>query len=786
MARNLECPFLRITPEAIVLPDSEFPEEQRFVDRLYRRLDELRAETEYLRAGYSRYNDNTPGGRVQADIAYAHHTATLTALTVAEDRLCFGKLDHLDGSGLHIGRMGIFDAGGDGEQLLMDWRAPSARPFYVATAAEPLGVARRRHLRIRRRRVEGVSEEYLDVRPETLRRLGVSAADVAGQQGPAGESALLEAITAPRTGRMADIVATIQSEQDAVIRADRSGVLVVQGGPGTGKTAVALHRTAYLLYTYREQLGSRGVLIVGPNRTFLRYISQVLPSLGENAVVLTTLGDLLPGIHATALDEPETAILKGRPAMATVIGNALLDRQRVPREPVTVHTEQGALLVEPAVLRLAQERAWGSRLPHNRARAVFVRTLVTALTRQVAARHTEGLGAAVPFTADDAVEVSASLRADEKLTAAVQSWWPVLSAERLVADLLSTPRRLRTAAPGLTDRQRDLLHRPSGAPWTVADIPLLDEAAELLGPIPTGLPIADDESDSRREYAEEVLDMLASEHPDAEAVGTGIRIGGPLSAEDLADLRERDVELTSTAERAASDREWTYGHVVVDEAQELSPMAWRALLRRCPARSMTVVGDIAQTGDPAGARSWSGVLRPHLKENWRLAELTVNYRTPAEISAVADRVLHRIDPALQPPVSVRTTGVQPWWRAVAAADRTAGIVAAVRAELAADAEEHLAVLVPAALQAEVRAAIRNELPELIAVDGDPDSELLSRVVVLTVGQAKGLEFDVVILVEPDLIESAGPRGLGDVYVALTRATQRLGVIHSGERPRIAG
>src|SRR5664279_261185 len=321
-------------------------EEQAQLTLLYRRLDALRRERVELRDRYVRHSDGTPGGRVERDVAYARHAAALQTLTAAEDRLCFGRIDHTDGESMHIGRMGIFDDSGDHRQLLMDWRAPSARPFYVATAAEPLGIRRRRYIQTRRRRVEAVTDDYLVL-------AGAADPGQASAAGLAGEAALLSAIRAPRTGRMSDIVATIQAEQDNIIRADRTGILVVQGGPGTGKTAVALHRAAFLLYTYREQLGQRGVLIIGPNPTFLRYIGQVLPSLGENAVVLSTIGDMFPGVTARAQEVPGTARVKGRPAMAAVIANAVLQRQAMPTDTVHVRFDGapgGRLRLPPELL----------------------------------------------------------------------------------------------------------------------------------------------------------------------------------------------------------------------------------------------------------------------------------------------------------------------------------------------------------------------------------------------------------------------------------------------------
>lgn len=730
----------------------------------------MRAEVSALRDSYSSRHDGTPGGRVQADIAYANHTATLTAMTVAEDRLCFGRLDMQDGELMHIGRMGIFDRGAHGRQLLMDWRAPSARPFYVATAAAPLGVLRRRHLKVRRRKVTDVSDEYLELRPELLGRLGRDAVRAAGRQGVAGESALLDALNAPRTGRMADIVETIQAEQDAIIRSDRSGVLVVQGGPGTGKTAVALHRTAYLLYTYRDQLINHGVLIIGPNRTFLEYIGQVLPSLGENAVVLSTLGDLFPGVRTAAVDSPEVAALKGRPRMAAVVADALLDRQRMPKVPLTFSSGQGPLVLDPQVMAKAQARAWGTRLPHNRARHYFLQVVLRDLTRQVADRHRQGLGGQIPFTSDDFADARAELVRDEAVRRALAPWWPLLTPQRLLTGLFASRKRLRLATGGFDEKSRALLFRPAGSPWTISDVPLLDEAGELLGPLPGGGQEQSADDGERREFAESVLQMLADD-TDSDEAETGDRsLLGMISARDLSEMADQRVTLTSTAERAGADREWTYGHIVVDEAQELSPMAWRMVMRRCPMRSMTLVGDVAQTSDPAGVSNWANALRPHVGDRWRLAELTVNYRTPREITALADRVLRHIDPALRPPDSVRSTGIEPWLRSTDDGRLIRDVEQAVRQEL-----ERGPGLVAVLCPRELAASLREALAALIS----------DRVSVLSVGQAKGLEFDSVILVEPERIRRESRRGWGDLYVALTRATQRLGILYSGAAPRWA-
>ena len=766
--------------------------EQQFISTLYGRLDGMRRDTVRLRDTYLRDSDGTPGGRVQRDIAYAGHAQTLIDLNVAEDKLCFGRLDRTDGDSMHIGRMGIFSDGAEREQLLMDWRAPSARPFYVATAAAPLGVRLRRHLRVRRRVVESLSDEYLDL-------TGLSPDDPAfaalGSSGLTGEASLLSALNAPRTGRMGDIVETIQAEQDRIIRADRAGILVVQGGPGTGKTAVALHRTAYLLYTHRQQLANRGVLVIGPNRTFLNYIGQVLPSLGENAVVLSTIGDLFPGVRATRWEPGPLAVLKGRLSMTKIVANAVLDRQRVPRTAIELPYSGGKLVLDHQLLARAQQRAWQSRRPHNQARNVFLKSVFDQLTRQVARRQRQGV-AAIPVTGEDYEDIRRDLRGDEQLQAVLSRIWPALTATQLITDLFTSARRLDVAAGHLPESDRALLldTSPGRYRFSQSDVPLLDEAADLLGADDRlTLAAAAAQDSERQEYAQSVLDML----DDGSAAGSdgADSLLSMVTAADLVELQDDRVLLTSTAERAGADREWTYGHVVVDEAQELSPMAWRMVMRRCPVRSMTLVGDLAQTSDAAGASSWAAVLRPYVGRDWRFEELTVNYRTPAEITAVADRVLAAINPKLTAPTPVRSTGEQPWWRRAEPGRLATATAQAAAAEAAAGSAtgRHLAVLVPDAMHAELVAAVAEGLAAAAPQSGqDPKavrtetlSDVDGPVVVLTVRDAKGLEFDSVILVEPDAIVAQSPRGRNDLYVALTRATQRLGVLYSGAVPDFA-
>ena len=770
-------------------------EEEAHLTLLYRRLDALRTERVALRDRYIRHSDNTPGGRVERDLAYANHSAAVQSLNAAEDRLCFGRIDRADGETMHIGRMGIFDDTGEHEQLLMDWRAPSSRPFYVATAANPLGLRRRRYIRTRRRKVEGVSDEYLDLTDPQM-----AAAAASSSVGPAGEAALMAAVQAPRTGRMADIVATIQSEQDRIIRADQAGIMVVQGGPGTGKTAVALHRAAYLLYNHRAQLEQRGVLIIGPNPTFLGYISQVLPSLGENAVVLSTIADLFPGVTARLVEDPAVARVKGRTAMTTAIANAVLHRQAVPSGTITVAFDgapNGRLVLDRRLLTAARDRAWASRRPHNKARQVFLRRVHDALVGQVAKRLGTGPDGQSLATADDLTAIREDLREHAGLREALREVWPVLSPQRLLADLFTSADRLAFAADGLTPRDRDLLLRPSrSAGWSAADVPLLDEAAEILGPIDLASAVSADADDL--EYAAEVLDLMGAGEAGEDLNPDDVGLVSMVSAANLAALHTEVADWSSTAERAAADREWTYGHVIVDEAQELSPMAWRMVMRRCPMRSMTLVGDLAQTSDPAGATSWARVLRPYARQGFRVEELTVNYRTPAEIMTVAEPVLAAIDPALTAPRSVRDAGFAPSHRQVSAKDLPSAVVDTVIDDELLDSRGTLAVIVSRSKRDAVEAAVmtaeagRAASPDEPAIDPDEPpmlfdlnheaKELRRHVVVLTVPEVKGLEFDSVVVADPGGIIAESDRGLSDLYVALTRSTQRLTVVHSGELP----
>ncbi|WP_372339720.1 helicase, partial [Nocardiopsis sp. CC223A] len=625
-------------PEARSSEREALAAEQARVTAMYERLDELRARTE-LRLSDARLQDRTGfAALVERETRTFEHARERARLGAVEEGLCFGRIDlaHDDGpEARYVGRIGLRDA--DYETILVDWRAPAARPFYAATPGDPHGVTRRRHLRVRRRRVTGLDDEVFD-----LDRLG----DTDRRQ-LVGEAALLSALAGDRTGRMGDIVATIQTEQDRVIRARLDGVLVVQGGPGTGKTVAALHRAAYLLYTHRAVLERRGVLVVGPNPAFLRYIGDVLPSLGETDAVLRTVGGLFPGVSATRHDPYGVAALKGDTRVTALLRAAVRDRQRTPREAfgaddLLVETDAGVLTVPGATCERIVRTARGLRLGHNVARKYTVNALLAELARAEAAL----LGR--PLPEEDVRHVGERLWAEDPVRDALDALWPRLSPRRLLRELFADPAALARAGEraGYSPAEAALLHRPADdgegtADWTVEDVPLLDEAAELLGRDDSGRRARERRAAAERaeeeRYAQGVLEF------------TGLSEDGMMSAADLADRHRDHGPGLTTAERAGGDREWTYGHVIVDEAQELSPMAWRTVMRRVPTRSLTVVGDLAQTGSAAGAASWTDALEPYAPGKVHVERLRVNYRTPAPIMAAAADVLRAAAPGEEPP-----------------------------------------------------------------------------------------------------------------------------------------
>jgi len=766
-------------------------QEQAYVDMLYCLLDAARDRAAEALA--RTHGGGTAGGtfqaRVEREVTAAEQSRRLAQLNAVEHGLCFGRTDAAPenpetpenprnpkapgtpkapgapraqgapetpetaqrAGTLYIGRIGLRDD--EYEPRLIDWRAPAAHSFYAATPKDPAGLIRRRHIYTRNRTVTGVDDEVFD-----LDRL--SEPD---RQSLAGEAMLIASITASRTGRMSDVVATIQAEQDRVIRATLQGVLVVQGGPGTGKTVAALHRAAYLLYTHRRTLERRGVLVIGPNATFLRYISQVLPSLGETDVVLSSIAELFPGIKAAPDDNPEAAVVKGDPMMVSVLRRAMRNLQLVPPGDLEVSADGVAMTVPRETVLRARDRARGLRKPHNVSRKLFVTEMLGAL----AAAEAGALGR--QLDPEDLPYTRARLWDEPPVRAALDALWPFLTPQRLVAGLLAEEGALRRAAPGLSAAERSAVLRPGNPDaWTVADVPLLDEAAQLLGTDDTAEKIrrraAERERRAEEKYAREVLEI------------TGLAGQGFVDAATLADWNRDTGQQLTTAERAWADPSWAYGHVIVDEAQELSAMAWRMVMRRIPTRSLTVVGDVAQRGSAAGARSWAEMLDPYVRGRWREELLTVNYRTPAEIMAVAADVLADVAPGERPPESVRDEGASP--RAVRGLARAGSVVAEELAEMGAENGQggRLAVIAPGARIADLARAIP------AAVPGDRTEVLDSPVALLTVGQSKGLEFDRVVLVDPAGILGQSPAGGHDLYVAITRATHRLTVVYDGELP----
>lgn len=396
--------------------------EQRYVTTLYDRLDELRAHTRERLAQVRRSGPSgSPQNRSERDAFATLYEDRLAQLENVEDRLVFGRLDLVDSRQRYIGRIGLHDD--DHHQLLTDWRAPAAEPFYQATAAHPQGVVLRRHLTTRGRQVTALEDDVLDVE-----NLSESA-----RKNLAGEGALLAALSASRTGRMADIVATIQAEQDQIIRAPLAGAIVVQGGPGTGKTAVALHRVAYLLYSHRRRLENSGVLVIGPSSQFLRYIENVLPSLGETGVMATTIADLLPQLSATGTESDAVAEIKGRSQMAQVIRRAVRQRQRVPDQPKSLVVDRGKLQLLPAEVSEAIDRARRSRKPHNEARVVFVQHMLGKLSEQYAR--------VLDFepTMDDLQDLAEELRQNRDVRIALNLCWMPVTAEKVVETLWANP-----------------------------------------------------------------------------------------------------------------------------------------------------------------------------------------------------------------------------------------------------------------------------------------------------------------------------------------------------------
>ncbi|VYT12754.1 Helicase IV [Schaalia odontolytica] len=732
-------------------------EEQEFVDRAYSRLDQLRSQYREQRQKIdANHGVGNAQGWTERDALATHFAELSSRLDNVEERLVFGRLDMKDHATHYIGRISLLDE--HSAPLLVDWRAPISAPFYQATAQEPLGVVRRRHIATRARTVTSVEDELLDV-------------DQAQHQGLTlqGEGALMSALSSARSGRMGDIVATIQGEQDRVIRASDRGILVVQGGPGTGKTAVALHRAAYLLYTQRERLERSGVLIIGPSRTFLRYIEQVLPSLGESGVVQMTIGDIVPGLSAQDDDPVDIAAIKGRAAFSRILREAVRLIPRLPDRDQVLQVWNRRVTLRIKDVQEALSRARRSGRPHNVARESFAMGLMELLAGRLIVEAGDASSTA-DIDPDDLRTWMSEIRDSVDARRAINLAWMPTQAPAFLRKLWSRPDLLaqanRKAGTPLSVEDLSLLYRAQDEPLTISDIPLIDELEELLGTL--------DLASAQKRRAEEQREKEERERANEALKATGLG-GGIVTADMLMRQTQEAPSLRPLAERARADRSWTYGHIVIDEAQDLSPMAWRCLLRRCPSRSMTVVGDLDQKRGHRRPNSWKQALGPAARAFNEEFVLSISYRTPRALTRIAQAVMAQHGtPVLYPMEAVRDV---PDCYQVSHTHKdtlkecVSQIVSAMEERL--DREEgegkgRICVIVPDA-QA-----------QLWHADESGASALDQRVSYLTAAGSKGLEFDSVVVVEPGAILD---QGSGDLFVALTRATHDLHAVTTTQLPR---
>lgn len=720
--------------------NEELRKEQDFVDTAYEVLDELRKRyREHQRTAEASKWRNTPQALTERDAFAAHWGDEASRLESIVDGLVFGRIDNTDDSTHYIGRIGLRDQGGD--QILIDWRAPASRPFYQATGANPQGVVRRRHIRTRGRTVIGVEDELLNTDSKPDGRLVFQ-----------GEGALMQALSEARDGQMSDIVSTIQAEQDAIIRRGSDGLLVIQGGPGTGKTAVALHRAAYLLYAERARLESSGVLIVGPSNIFLRYIDQVLPSLGENGVVSTTIGQLLPGYSPRAHESAQAREIKGRMAWVDIAKRAVRSFERVPNDtPLSIASYRVTLRSE--TVKAARASARRSGKPHNEAWEGFALELMDDLARQM----NEQVGASEHLS-----WYHDYIRGSKEARRAINLAWLPVSALQVLEKLYSNETFLEQMAPELTESERAAVRRLRGSALTESDIPILDELEELLGALPSASASANAREQARKREIDAAGEAIA-------AMGLG---HGMVSASMLAERAAGEGSDLTLSQRALRDRTWAYGHVIVDEAQELSPLAWNSLLRRCPSRSFTVTGDLDQRSSAGRAESWSDVLGPAMRAYQGEEILTVSYRTPAAILDRANALMDELGtPAHYPLVAARDV-VDAY-----AKTTTGGSVQELQAVVKAE-DAILSKRVGAGNGRIAVIASPTSIRHLREACGW-GSSLDERICLITPVESKGLEFDTVILWEPNEIIADSP---GDIYVALTRPTYRLHAVSSSSLP----
>ena len=690
----------------------ELEQEQAYILHAYECLEASRVGALKIRELTSSGPGGTFQARLERNVFDENLVHRLEQLELGNAALVFGRIDRTADSGdevesFHIGRLAVADA--NREPVVVDWRAPVAEPFYRATGRESMGLLRRRHFVVEGPQLLALEDELFGEG-----HLGVGQDDGLGgddpRQGLRGYSTLLTALGRSRTGQLGDIVATIQAEQDEIIRSPQAGVLVVQGGPGTGKTVVALHRAAYLLYTHRFPLEDQGVLVIGPNRVFLRYIERVLPSLGEAGVQQVILADLIPEVQFGLRESSNVARVKGNKRIAKVIDKAITDRERPLREDVQLPYGVGfvRLRAEESVQIIKAARRRYHR--HNQARRYVENEVWAAL----AASFRSGA---------DAEDIRDALTGTPEIRAVLERMWPVLTPAQLLHDLFGSKALLKLAANGILPEAdylalyRDRSDSLEDVRWSNADAALLDEARFLLGPRP--------------------------------------RKSGKVDETD--EIR-------------------TFGHIVVDEVQDLTPMQLRMVTRRSLSGSMTVVGDIAQATGPLAPNDWKDVLE-HLpsRKTPRIVGLSVGYRIPAQIMELADKVMHVATPGLRAPRSVRDGDEVPVITAVESADALhEAVIARARVLLQQAGGGRTAIICPDDMVDQMSSALEAaSVPHGRAQAAGLDENLS----IVPASLAKGLELDDVIVVEPSAIVADDAQGLRLLYVTLTRSTRSLTVVH---------
>ncbi|QDP96389.1 AAA family ATPase [Microlunatus elymi] len=667
----------------------------------------------------------SPGGKGRAaadrDLEIHRLSARLRLLRRFGLDVCLGRMVDGEGEPTYVGRIGL--TGRNGSRLLIDWRTPAAEPYFAATLAEPMGLVSRRRYRWTQGRITDYWDEALS--PDAL-------TSEALLQDPAldPDSAFIASLGSSRTQQMRDVLSTIQADQDAIIRAGSRGALVVDGGPGTGKTVVALHRAAYLLYSDpRVGEGRGGVLFVGPHRPYLAYVADVLPSLGEEGVQICTLRDLVAeGDTAVAETDPEVARLKAQAELVAAIEPAVGLYEEPPTKAMLVETDWGDLPLRAGDWAEAFAAAEPGSA-HNEVRDQVWEALVSILFDRLAEELDEQ-----DVTVD---QLGRSLLGNESLTRTFTRAWTLIDADDLVSDLWSVPAYLRRCAPSLTDEQVRLLQREPAKAWTISDLPLLDAARQRLGDpdAPRRARRREAALAAEREQMDRVIDEIieADDNPET----TMYMLRGE-------DLRQALVDQDGLPSRSPDRLAGPFAHVIVDEAQELTDAEWQMLVRRCPSRSFTVVGDRAQARH-GFTETWQERLRRVGFDAVSDATLTINYRTPAEVMTVAEPVIRAVLPDANVPISIRSGG--------------APVRSGRRSELGSIIEEWL-----------------NTHDDGIAcVIGDPSYEGGPRVRSLSALESKGMEFDLVVLVDPDSF-GTGIEGAVDHYVAMTRATQQLVIL----------